>query len=560
MPDYGPTRKQLDRGFIGFIKEKTGLDEEAIQEIWRQNPKFLKDDMNDYLSLTLGGETHMDTRKKGNKDMYPEQTGAGLPNSDLPNTVNNQHGLPMPNPQQYMRKSPLPLLKNMAEDSAWGAGFGAMTGGAPGAMAGAISNPLLGGLLAPDREGGTWENTASNVAGGLVGWGKVNAALKALPVARKIPNILQNTLIGAASRVAGGQAANLTPDALPYATMSGDPMKDEQGKPITVKRNAVQDALVGGGIGAVLGIPGAIANKVSDMRDAREAAKMLLDTTARPSIPIPVNKAQWNKVNPDIFDPAQKITLAKAYAAKPSEFMTEMVTPLFEAESFGDLPKLANRFNSQLEVLESLIPQPQQNVYPRLKKTLIDGLRAREVQGSSGLENADSFREVFHNLGKETTEKLFGKGMYKELMTVFSSASRSMKSSDTSKYALDNASGVSGMVKKGLGIITPDNKMFQGDKLASGSELANAMELAATAGLGATKKGGLSPISGAGLALGVGRLGTYLNHGLPDNLANKLNRMSPQDRKKAIAEILLKYGQQPYSPLTTQLSAGNGNE
>jgi len=101
--------------------------------------------------------------------------------------------------------------------------------------------------------------------------------------------------------------------------------------------------------------------------------------------------------------------------------------------------------------------------------------------------------------------------------------------------------------------------MFQDSAGEAKSELLSALQTGLGGGLGALKPGGLSPLSGAGLA-GVAAEGTnLLSHRLPDNLANKLNRMSPGERKKVIEE-LLKYGQQPYSPLTTQLAAGNGNE
>jgi len=505
-------------GFIEYIKGKTGMDEDTIQKIYRANPELMKAALNEFVSIGMT-QARPDIKPSTAGDIAKElQTHIDrkLGQQVDPATSAEELMGGAPRYSTQLQQSNLPRIKNFTEDAAWGTLFGGPAGG--------VINPLLGGLLAPNREGGTWENTAANVAGGLTGSTKVKAALKALPVARKIPNILQNTLVGGASRVAGGQAANLTPDALPYATMSGDPMKDEQGKPITVKRNAVQDALVGGGIGLGLGTIPAVASKALNMSSARKVAQEALQSLAPNS--------------PETY--------------QIEETLRKRLEPIINAENYKDLPKVVNAVRKQLS--------EDAMVYaPVLRKVIVSELLNRDG-GVKGLENPNSIREIFHTFGEELTDKIFGKGTHGSIMDKLNSASRTMKSTDTSKYAADNSSGFTGGLRKLAAEYLPGDKMFRDSKSSATSELANAAEFAGAGGLGAMKKGGMSPVKGATLTLGAARLGNYLSHGLPDDIAAKLNRMLPEDRKKAIAEILLKYGQQPYAPLTTQLSAGKGNE
>jgi len=72
--------------------------------------------------------------------------------------------------------------------------------------------------------------------------------------------------------------------------------------------------------------------------------------------------------------------------------------------------------------------------------------------------------------------------------------------------------------------------------------------------------GGANPFNVGALVGGGKEAINLLNHGLPDAIATKLNKLPPASRQKALMEILMKYSQQPYSPFTTQLAAGNGNE
>lgn len=539
-----------DKGFARFLKDATGMDDLEIQEMLK-DPENLKDALNKYTSVLMGvarpdikafpQELKSQIDKHLGRQVDTSASGGGTEFGGRPAFYNKE-----------LQEDPLPRMANAGVDAASGYAFGGPVG--------AAVNVGLGATLGRNRNSGTGEALADNVVGGITskfGGGVISK----IPGLNRIPNIAKGALTGGVVGATNAAVQNANPDLLPYAKIGDDVQYDPQtGKPITIPRDVKKDALTGAAIGGALSLPGAFAGKVSAMRDNRIAAKNAIDSSIPATIPIPVNKARWNPVNQDVLDPKQKLFLAKAYAEKPSEVMQAMVEPMFKAERFKELPKITEGFKSQLGILEKLIPQPEQNLYPRVKKSLLEGLSARETPGSLGMENADSFREVFHNLGKETTEKLFGKGTYKELITVLNSASRSMKSTDMSKYAVDNSNGLLGGVKKLVADKLYDPKMFDDSAGAAKSELLSALQTGLGGGLGALKPGGLSPLSGAGLAGVAAEGGNLLSHRLPDNIANKLNRMSPQDRKKAIAEILLKYGQQPYSPLTTQLSAGNGNE
>jgi len=535
------TSGQVFKEFLDDFKKESGISDEELQNDLK-DPEVFKTLMSDFLTGNLGAK-----RAPGGTKYSLASGKTGQVTAGEPEWIKGPGGVATINPE----KSKIPgFVNNLVA-----AGTGLALGG-PG---GAALNVGLQSTLGKDQSSGTGEALADNVVGGITSkFG--GGAISKIPGLNRIPTIAKGALTGGAVGATNAAVQNANPDLLPYAKIGEDVQYDPQtGKPITIPRDVKKDALTGAAIGGTLGLPGAFAGKISGMRDSRITAKNTIDSSVPQNLPIPVNKARWNSVNQDVLDPTQKLFLAKAYAEKPSEVMQAMVEPMFKAERFKELPKITEGFKDQLGILEKLIPQPEQNLYPRVKKSLLEGLSARETPGSLGMENADSFREVFHNLGKETTEKLFGKGTYKELMTVLNSASRSMKSTDMSKYAVDNANGLLGGVKKIVADKLYDPKMFQDSAGAAKSELLSALQTGLGGGLGALKPGGLSPLSGAGLA-GVAAEGTnLLSHRLPDNLANKLNRMSPGERKKVIEE-LLKYGQQPYSPLTTQLAAGNGNE
>ena len=504
-----------DNKLIKFLKDETGLDDADIAEILK-DPVRLKSALNGYTSKVMELSAPEGVRnitpdwlksqidKKLGEQIDTSQSGGGMEFGGRPAFFNKE-----------LQEDPLPRTTNMA--------IAGVTGTAIGGPAMGLTNMALQGTLGRNQNSGTGEAVADNLIGGLTSkFG--GPVLAKLPLINKLPAwMAKGALTGAAVGGTNAAVQNLPKNQSlrPYIKHGDEVQYDPKtGKPMTQEQSVPMNAAIGGLIGAGIGAIPEIAGRTAGMAKSRQVAQTALQDLAPNS--------------PETYQVEDRLK--------------KTLDPIINAAKYKDVPKVVAAVREQLNSDASSYPE-------QIKKILISGLLNRD-KGVSGLQNPNSMREIFHALGEELTDKIFGKGTHVGIMDKLNSASRVSKGGDYTKYSIDTSGG--GILKDAAAKFS-DPALFKDASLGHKAEVINSLKAGLGGGLPSFLPGGAKPALNVGTGL-ASMAGNFALHGIPDALAAQLNKLPPSARKKALEEILSKIGAAEYDPLTTQVVGNRGNE
>ena len=496
---------QVFKEFLDDFKKESGITDEELQNDLK-DPEVFKTLMSDFLTGNLGAK-----RAPGGTKYSLASGKTGQVVAGEPEWVKGPGGVATINPE----KSKLPgFVNNLVA-----AGTGLALGG-PG---GAALNVGLQSTLGKDQSSGTGEAVADNLIGGLTSkFG--GPVLAKLPLINKLPAwMAKGALTGAAVGGTNAAVQNLPKNQSlrPYIKHGDEVQYDPKtGKPMTQEQSVPMNAAIGGLIGAGIGAIPEIAGRTAGMAKSRQVAQTALQDLAPNS--------------PETYQVEDRLK--------------KTLDPIINAAKYKDVPKVVAAVREQLNSDASSYPE-------QIKKILISGLLNRD-KGVSGLQNPNSMREIFHALGEELTDKIFGKGTHVGIMDKLNSASRVSKGGDYTKYSIDTSGG--GILKDAAAKFS-DPALFKDASLGHKAEVINSLKAGLGGGLPSFLPGGAKPALNVGTGL-ASMAGNFALHGIPDALAAQLNKLPPSARKKALEEILSKIGAAEYDPLTTQVVGNRGNE
>lgn len=550
------------------------LTSDDYENSFKEDPRILQKALSLYISQGMN-QPERGGVVAGATSGDPEMMGStgGM----FPRFKQDEEGRMVADPNT-MHRSLIPNLINAGQDAA--AGF------AVGSFPGAAANVAMGQVFGPNRNSTTPETLVENLIGmGTAGLGKYATKI---PGGKALLGGLSGAVSGATGAVLNNQYPKLNKRKNPYfeglkggllggaiggvsesITRARDLAQNRRelregfetvaGSPVIKPQEVIDNARVLSNFKDNRKID--LANKksidaanaarkkeldslekewaVTNDRDTLKQIRALEATPDQKFTPLPdVVKANFlsGKIRYDKLTKEEQKLVDTVYKSASVE---EVLGPLTQATKYKDIPDAAQAVKNNINILEKLTKDPDKYLYPQVKQILLSDILKKEAKG--GLENPNTVREIFHYLGEDLTDKLFGKGIHKNLITKLNASSRVLNSADPSGYAEDTGDS---LLKK-LSRWGSNPSLYQDSGLKKKSSATEIIGGGLLGGVPRMIPGGKSALKTAALASGAVGVPQYMAHGFPDSLAIMYNRLDPKSKNRMIIDLINKFNDNP---------------